>query len=224
MMNPVLALPINQIIDRFVIELQPMIAISLISNNFQPSLMFINMSAKSKGMKCLPIGVPGELYISGPSLALGYLNRNDLTQERFVDNPYFDPKTMNIKFNKLYKTGDLARWCDDGTIEFLGRSDHQVKIRGFRIELSEIESQIRMQLGVQNCIMKAFKDQHGEYLVAYMVPSSNTESIGVSEVRARLGKNLPLYMLPSVVFNVDSIPLLPNGKVNEKLLPFHKAI
>ncbi|MED1788412.1 amino acid adenylation domain-containing protein [Brevibacillus laterosporus] len=160
--------------------------------------------------KLLPIGVPGEMYVSGVGVARGYLNRQELTQERFIDNPY-------IAGERMYKTGDLARWLADGTLEYMGRLDHQVKIRGHRIELGEIEEQLLLRSFVQEAIVVARQNKDGiNELCAYLVA---TEDIGNIDVRKALSVSLPDYMLPTYVIQIEKMPLTPNGKIDRKALP-----
>jgi amino acid adenylation domain-containing protein/non-ribosomal peptide synthase protein (TIGR01720 family) len=165
----------------------------------------------------VPIGVKGELHIGGAGLARGYLNRPELTADKFIPNP-FD----NSQNSKIYKTGDLARYLPDGTIEFIGRIDHQVKIRGFRIELGEIETVLTQHPQVQESVVVASSDQNGnQRLIAYIVwcqePPHN------SELRRFLKEKLPEYMIPSVFVALESLPLLPNGKLDRHALPTPEA-
>ncbi|MCR8979384.1 non-ribosomal peptide synthetase [Brevibacillus laterosporus] len=160
--------------------------------------------------KLLPIGVPGEMYVSGAGVARGYLNRQELTQERFIDNPY-------IAGERMYKTGDLARWLADGTLEYMGRLDHQVKIRGHRIELGEIEEQLLLRSFVQEAVVIARQNKDGiNELCAYLVA---TEDIGNIDVRKALSVSLPDYMLPTYMVQIEKMPLTPNGKIDRKALP-----
>jgi amino acid adenylation domain-containing protein/non-ribosomal peptide synthase protein (TIGR01720 family) len=162
----------------------------------------------------LPIGVPGELYIGGDGLARGYLKRPDLTDEKFIPNPF-----SNEPSSLLYKTGDKARYLPDGNIEFLGRIDNQVKIRGFRIELGEIEAAITQYPGVRETAVIAREDVPGhKYLVAYIVPN-HEDAIASSDLRGFLKEKLPDYMIPGVFVVLDALPLTPNGKVDRKALP-----
>jgi len=166
-----------------------------------------------KNFQPVPIGVPGELYIGGEGVARGYLNRPELTTLMFVSDPFnADPG------GRLYRTGDLARYLPDGNIDFIGRVDYQVKIRGFRIELGEVESSLQQHQSVADVVVIAREDTPGQRrLVAYVVPIDN--SITVSELGDFLRAQLPEYMVPSVFIYLDSIPLLPNGKVDRKNLP-----
>jgi amino acid adenylation domain-containing protein len=162
----------------------------------------------------LPIGVPGELYIGGAGLARGYLNRPELTAEKFIRNPFSDEPG-----SRLYKTGDLARYLDDGNIEFLGRIDHQVKIRGFRIELGEIEAALNQHPAVLETVLLAREDTlDNKRLVAYIVPGSG-QTPTISELRSFLKARLPDYMVPSAFVFLDALPLTPNGKIDRRALP-----
>ena len=172
-----------------------------------------------KHLQPVPIGVVGELYIGGDGLARGYLNRPKLTQERFIPNPF-----SGFDSERLYKTGDLARYLSDGNIEFLGRIDHQVKIRGFRIELGEIEAVLSQHLGVRETVVEAREDeQDSKCLVAYTVFELD-QAPTISELRHFLGKKLPSYMLPSALVLLDALPLTPSGKVDRKALPAPEAL
>ncbi|HYK05694.1 MAG TPA: amino acid adenylation domain-containing protein [Thermoanaerobaculia bacterium] len=163
-----------------------------------------------------PAGVPGELHIAGAGLARGYLNRPEMTAEKFVANP-FEPGT------RMYKTGDLARWLDDGTLQYLGRIDTQVKVRGFRIELGEIEARLMEHEGVREAVAVARGDTPGgKRLVAYYIPSpehASRDMIPTDDLRAFLSERLPDYMVPAVYVPLDEIPRTPNGKVDRKALP-----
>ena len=161
----------------------------------------------------LPIGVPGELYIGGDGLAREYLNRPELTKEKFITNPFSSSKSQ-----RLYKTGDLARYRSDGNIEFLGRIDNQVKIRGFRIELGEIESVLLRHPQIQQTVVIATEDIPGnKRLIAYIV--SEEESLSTKQLREFLKQKLPDYMVPSAFVTLDTLPLTPNGKVDRFALP-----
>ena len=158
----------------------------------------------------VPIGVPGELYIGGPGVARGYINKPELNSERFIESP-FEPGT------KLYRTGDLTRWYPQGEIEFLGRIDKQVKLRGFRIELGEIENKLLSIPGVTSCAVTAYtNDATGSrFLCAYLCgnPPQNTE------IKARLSRDLPAYMIPAIFITVESLPFTNSGKVDRNRLP-----
>ncbi|HWS83041.1 MAG TPA: amino acid adenylation domain-containing protein, partial [Ktedonobacteraceae bacterium] len=163
----------------------------------------------------VPVGVPGELYIGGEGLARGYLKRPELTAERFIPHPFSDELGAC-----LYKTGDLARYCSDGTIEHLGRLDHQVKIRGFRIELGEIEAELSQHLAIKDVVVVAREDTPGnKRLVAYLVANPDALHPNVEDLRTYLKEKLPSYMIPVVFMYLDAMPLNPNGKVDRKALP-----
>ncbi|MBC1223942.1 amino acid adenylation domain-containing protein [Nostoc sp. UCD121] len=165
-------------------------------------------------LQSVPIGVPGELYVSGDGLARGYLNRADLTNQKFLPNPF--SKDAN---SRLYKTGDLARYLPDGNIEFLGRIDDLVKIRGFRVELGEIEAVLSKHPQINQAVAKVHGESAREkYLVAYFVPIPG-ETITVEQLRAFLTEQLPDYMIPSAFVEMESFPLTPNGKINRRALP-----
>ena len=167
----------------------------------------------SEYLQPVPIGVAGELHIGGESLAQGYLNRNELTQRKFIPNP-FD----KAEGQRLYKTGDLARYLADGNIEYLGRIDNQVKIRGFRIELGEIEAILNQDPNVQTSCVILREDIPGEKrLVAYVTLHQHT--LTISELRHYLKAKLPPYMMPQALVILESMPLTPNGKVDRRALP-----
>lgn len=162
----------------------------------------------------VPINVPGELYVSGDGLARGYLNRADLTNQKFLPNPF-----SNDSNSRLYKTGDLAQYLPDGNIEFLGRIDDLVKIRGFRVELGEVEAVLSKHLQINQAVAKVHGESAREkYLVAYFVPIPG-ETITVEQLRIFLTEQLPDYMIPSAFVEMESFPLTPNGKVNRRALP-----
>ncbi|MUH00714.1 amino acid adenylation domain-containing protein, partial [Scytonema sp. UIC 10036] len=167
----------------------------------------------------VPIGVPGELHIGGVGLARGYLNRTELTLEKFIPNP-FDNSKVTSHSSKLYKTGDLARYLPNGNIEYLGRIDHQVKIRGFRIELGEIEAVLSQHDNVQACCVLAREDILGDKrLVAYIIVKRPQIKPTISELRQFLKAKLPEYMIPGAFVVLESLPLTPNGKVDRRALP-----
>jgi amino acid adenylation domain-containing protein/non-ribosomal peptide synthase protein (TIGR01720 family) len=171
-----------------------------------------------QNLQPVPIGIPGELYIGGAGLARGYLNRPELTQEKFIPNPFDNSKVKNQK-SKLYKTGDLCRYLPDGNIEYLGRIDNQVKIRGFRIELGEIEAVLTQYPQVQSSVIIAREDTPGnKRLVAYIVPEKEATPTP-NEMRQCLKEKLPEYMIPSAFVILESLPLTPNGKIDRRALP-----
>ncbi|ARK95672.1 non-ribosomal peptide synthetase [Burkholderia pseudomallei] len=172
----------------------------------------------------VPMGVTGELYVGGAGVARGYLNRPELTRERFIDDPF-------VAGGRLYKTGDLARWRTDGSLEYLGRNDFQVKIRGFRIELGEIEAQLAKVTGVREVVVlardsAADTDQNADLNASATANSSEkrlvayyTGDADVVALRAQAAQHLPSYMVPSAYVRLDAWPLTPNGKLDRRALP-----
>jgi aspartate racemase len=162
----------------------------------------------------VPVGVPAELCVGGDGLARGYLNRPELTEEKFVTDPFNqDPKA------RLYRTGDRCRWLPDGNIEYLGRLDHQVKVRGFRIELGEIEALLGGHPAVREAVAVAREDVPGDKRLVAYVTAKQGEPPKVSELRGLLQAKLPEYMVPSAFVVLERFPLTPNGKVDRKALP-----
>ncbi|NOQ24724.1 MAG: amino acid adenylation domain-containing protein, partial [Bacteroidales bacterium] len=162
-----------------------------------------------ESVNLLPIGVAGELCISGEGLAQGYLNNLSLTDEKFISHPFKNGE-------KLYRTGDLARWLPEGNVEFLGRIDNQVKIRGYRIELEEISNVLKAHENIEECEVLAREENRDKYLCAYLVTE---EDLKEEELRTYLSESLPDYMIPSYFVELDKIPLTSNGKVDRKSLP-----
>ncbi|WP_313077157.1 non-ribosomal peptide synthetase, partial [Lacrimispora sp.] len=162
-----------------------------------------------QGNELCGIGVPGELCLAGEGIARGYLNRPELSAERFVKNPFGE--------GKMYRTGDLVCWSLDGNIEYLGRTDEQIKIRGFRVELGEIESRIQEMEDIRETAVIAKKAREGDTCIcAYVVSEQQVEA---KEIRDRLRKVLPDYMVPAYVMQIESIPVTRNGKLDRKALP-----
>jgi amino acid adenylation domain-containing protein len=158
-----------------------------------------------------PPGIPGELCIAGAGLARGYLKRPELTSEKFIEVELFG------KTERIYKTGDLARWRPDGNLEYLGRIDLQVKLRGFRIELGEIEAVLRQHEAVIDAVVTLFEADDNKRLVAYI--TTNSETNLVDELKNQLKASLPDYMIPSHFMVLDKLPLTPNGKIDRNALP-----
>jgi tyrocidine synthetase-3 len=183
----------------------------------------IHLYIVDKALKLQPMGVPGELCIGGVGVARGYLKRERLTLEKFLESPF-------IKGERLYRSGDLARWLPDenGNIEFLGRIDHQVKIRGFRIESGEIEGQLVKHKAVKQAVVVAKQDETADtYLCAYFVSSGSSEESSkntlISELKKYLTDTLPDYMIPIYFVRLDGFPLTGSGKINRRALPEPEA-
>ena len=172
----------------------------------------------SAGGRLLPVGAVGELYIGGAGLARGYLNRAELTAQKFVDDPF-------IPGQRLYRTGDMVRWLEDGSLAFLGRADDQVKIRGFRIELGEIETRLSAQPGVKEAVVVARGEEGERKLVAYVAAPGADDAAALSaRLRAALSSTLADYMVPSLFVVMDALPLSPNGKIDKRALPEPQAL
>jgi amino acid adenylation domain-containing protein len=161
----------------------------------------------------VPIGVPGELYISGTCVAHGYLKRPALTAERFLPNPF-----SNKPGSRMYKTGDLVRYRPDGNVEFLGRNDFQVKIRGMRVELGEIEVELKRHPGVRDVAVVMHKDAQESRLIAYVVFHAG-QTVSSKELRDFLHERLPDHMVPAVFVSLEAFPLTPSGKIDRRALP-----
>lgn len=163
-----------------------------------------------KSLNLLPIGAQGDMYVGGECLSRGYLNRPELTEEKFLPNPFAEGE-------KMYKTGDIARWYPQGEIEYIGRKDDMVKIRGLRIELGEIESELLKMEEIKDAVVTVREDSNGrQYLCAYIICTSDIE---ITRIRQHLMEFLPHYMIPNYFIKMDSFPVSPSGKINRKSLP-----
>ncbi len=161
----------------------------------------------------LPVGAAGELWVAGPQVTRGYLNRPEKTAEVYIPNPF----TTEAKYNRIYRTGDIVRYLPDGNISFVGRRDGQVKIRGFRIELKEVEAVIREFPGIKDATVQAFDEQGGgKFIAAYVV---SDQQIDIEALNNFILDQKPPYMVPAVTMQIDKIPLNQNQKVNKKALP-----
>ncbi|MCG7564124.1 non-ribosomal peptide synthetase [Pseudoalteromonas sp. McH1-42] len=183
-------------------------------------------------MERLPVGCVGELYLGGVGVARGYLNRPDLTEERFIANPYYQAGEHDNS-PRLYRTGDLVRYRQDGRLEFIGRSDDQVKIRGFRIELGEIEHRLNQleDIALSQVLARTLADGQ-QQLVAYVQPCLTCETAQdeaqqaswIADIKTRLGQQLPAHMVPGLFVVMPQWPLTPNGKIDKKALPAPDAL
>jgi amino acid adenylation domain-containing protein len=198
-------------------------ASSTVAHEQRPSHQFVGRPLSNTVIRLLdergnlvPVGIDGELCIGGASVARGYLNRLELTAQKFVPDPFSKDAGA-----RLYRTGDLGRYLPDGTIIFTGRIDEQVKVRGFRIELGEIESALKEHVEIRECIAVAREDTPGDKrLIAYLVAATpESSTLNTSELRGFLKERVPEYMLPSAFVFLEQLPLTPNGKVDKKALP-----
>lgn len=195
-------------------------------NNIGTPLANMSLYVLNSHLQMAPIGVGGELHIGGVGLAKGYLNRPDLTAEKFISNPHHNHAHSGSS-EYIYKTGDLVRWLPNGDLEYLGRIDHQIKVRGFRIELGEIESALAEHAQVKDVVVLAKESTTGDNrLIAYLVVSANiiaenksNPALFIEQLRQYLGQSLPDYMIPSAFILLEKLPLTPNGKVDRKAFP-----
>lgn len=171
----------------------------------------------------VPVGCVGELYIGGDFVARGYLHRPELTEERFIPDPFAPPSAEPTRPHRLYRTGDWARYLPDGAIDYLGRMDDQIKIHGFRIELGEVEAQIKQHPAVETTLVLARTDQRGEkQLVAYVVAKAQegeAAALQAATVRDYLKQKLPIHMIPAAIIMLPALPLSAHGKVDRQALP-----
>ncbi|WP_308013289.1 AMP-binding enzyme, partial [Rhodococcus yananensis] len=174
-------------------------------------------------LRPVPVGVAGELYVSGVQVARGYLGRAGLTADRFVANPFSQENDPDLH-RRMYRTGDVVRWVPTadgfgGIVEYVGRADDQIKLRGFRIELGEIEAALERAEGVAQAVAALHRDsEYGDSLVGYVVPRPGA-SLDTSAVRDGAARFLTSYMVPAQIVVLDAIPLTPGGKVDRKSLP-----
>ena len=184
----------------------------------------LNLYILDSDLKVLPIGVPGEICVSGYGVGLGYWRNDEKTQASFIPNPFLDAAKPlpGVKTDLLYKTGDLGRWLHDGSIEYLGRIDNQVKIRGFRIELGEIEAVLTQHPLIEAAVAKILEDTGDKTLVAYVV-SKNFSLVNnsqlIQQLRQFLEARLPQQMIPSALMCLSALPLTPSGKIDRGALP-----
>lgn len=177
----------------------------------------LNIYIVDKNLKLCPIGVKGEICVSGVGVGRGYYNDEEKTREVFLEDPFIKEVSNNGKETRFYKTGDLGCWLPDGNIKFFGRKDSQVKIRGYRIELEEIEVKLSDHPGIKETVVVQKTDHNGNnFLCAYLVTNRKLE---ISQIRDYLLESLPDYMVPSHFIELENIPLTPNGKVDKKALP-----
>ena len=163
----------------------------------------------------LPVGAAGELWVSGPQVSRGYLNRPEKTAEVYIGNPFTDDK----KYARVYRSGDIVRYLPSGDIQFVGRRDGQVKIRGFRIELKEVEAVIREFPGIKDATVQAFDEEGGsggKFIAAYIV---SDQQIDIEALNNFIMDQKPPYMVPAVTMQIEAIPLNQNQKVNKRALP-----
>ena len=181
----------------------------------------IRLYIVDKQLNRLPIGAVGELWVSGPQVSRGYLNRPDKTAEVYLPNPFISltttPQPLTTKYARCYRTGDIVRYLPDGNIQFVGRRDGQVKIRGFRIELKEVEAVIRQYPGIKDATVQAFDYENGgKFIAAYIV---SDQQVDIKELNSFIAQQKPPYMVPAATMQIDAIPLNQNQKVNRKALP-----
>uniref|UniRef100_UPI003D34B9CE amino acid adenylation domain-containing protein n=1 Tax=Maribacter sp. 2-571 TaxID=3417569 RepID=UPI003D34B9CE len=194
-----------------------------IANTIGNSLPHLRAYVLDSFQKPVPIGVIGELYIGGAGVARGYLNRKELTQERFVENPFATEVDKVKGYIRMYRTGDLVRYLSNGNLEYMGRNDDQVKIRGHRIELGEIETVVSGIEGIaQSCVLakeRSTDSGTNKYLVGYYVVSDPDTTISSEDLIEALSEQLPDYMVPSAFVNMEAFPTTFNGKLDKRALP-----
>ena len=175
----------------------------------------------NKWLQPLPPGVIGEIYVGGYGVGRGYLNNPSLTQEKFIDDPFSANDSQFVKFsnrkNKLYKTGDLGRWTNNGEIEFIGRLDDQIKIRGMRIEIPEIERTLEKNSKIEKAVVVVKELEKNKQLTAYILPKTDIV-IDAVQLQRYLSDYLPIYMIPTQIIQIDAVPLTTHGKIDKKKL------
>ena len=173
----------------------------------------------------VPVGVVGELYIAGAGIARGYLNNFELTAERFIPNIFATESDIAKGYTRMYKTGDLVRWLSDGNLEYIGRNDFQIKIHGYRVELGEVEVQLSQLDGIKESVVLAKEsvDTQDQYLVGYYIPEK-LNTLNQVELLNRLSRVLPHYMIPSILVELDHLPITISGKLDRKALPDAKFV
>jgi acyl-coenzyme A synthetase/AMP-(fatty) acid ligase/acyl carrier protein len=181
-----------------------------------------------KNLQSLPVGIPGELHISGVSLATGYRNQPQISAQKFIKNPFteipdgaplaIESQSLPTWYDQMYKTGDLVRYRRDGNIEFLGRIDYQVKVRGFRIELGEIEVALEKDHQVKEAVVIAQGGSLGDKRLAAFINGHPGQVVDLNEVKHNLRKILPEYMVPTSFIALEEMPLTPSGKIDRKKL------
>jgi acyl-CoA synthetase (AMP-forming)/AMP-acid ligase II len=184
-------------------------------NNVEKPVFNSKYYILNKNLKQVPIGIIGELYSSGTLVGRGYLNRNDLTNERFIINPFEEN-------SKLYKTGDLARFLENGDVEYIGRIDNQIKLRGLRIELEEIEFEIKKISNILNCVVILREDEINEkYLASYIILKNEIENKieFIQTIKKQISKKLPNYMIPKSFTILKLFPLNSSDKIDKKKFP-----
>jgi len=187
--------------------------------NMGKALPNVKLYVLDEYLRPVPVGVKGELYIGGAGLARGYLNQPELTQSKFIPNPFASASDINNGFTRLYASGDLVKWLPDGNLEFIGRKDFQVKIRGYRIELGEIETVLAQYPTVKhNVVVMKERDstEATRYLAAYYVA---TKPIAAESLRKYLASRLPEYMIPNFFIYQTALPVTHNGKIDTRALP-----
>ncbi|MDI9339730.1 MAG: amino acid adenylation domain-containing protein [Sediminibacterium sp.] len=198
-----------------------------LNTNIGSPIKNVKVYVLDKLVNPVPVGVPGELYISGKSTTNGYLNRRELTRERFIQNPFVTSEEKQSGYGTMYKTGDKVRWLENGELEFLGRNDDQVKIRGYRIELSEIEQALLQLEEIKQAHVQAREKvtENGsiKYLIAYYIVNDSSQNSG-SLIQQKLQNVLPAYMVPSYFIEMDKFPLTTNGKLNKSEFPDPSSI